>query len=97
MLKDKSVTDFTNLFLPDDLKNKKQWYNFKLFLWQTFKNGWIQFPWNTNMYPSLNDQHFRLNKTSEVRDYFIGKIKERELMSKRFSNILLPLTILVTN
>ena len=50
-----------------------------------------------NMYPSLNDQHFRLNKTSEVRDYFIGKIKERELMSKRFSNILLLLTILVTN
>ena len=50
-----------------------------------------------NRYPSLNDQHFRLNKTSEVRDYSIGKIKERELMSKRFSNILLLLTILVTN
>ena len=24
MLKDRSLTDFTNLFLPDDLKNKKQ-------------------------------------------------------------------------
>ena len=38
-----------------------------------------------NIYPSLNDQQFRLNKISEVRDYFIGEIKERELMSKRLS------------
>ena len=38
-----------------------------------------------NIYPNLNDQQFRLNKTSEVRDYFIGEIKERELMSKRLS------------
>ena len=30
-----------------------------------------------------NDQQFRVNKISEVRDYFIGEIKERELMSKR--------------
>ena len=34
-------------------------------------------------YRNLNDQQFRLNKVSEVRDYFIGEIKERELMSKR--------------
>ena len=39
-----------------------------------------------NTYPNLNDQQFRLNKISEVRDYFIGEIKERELMSKRVSN-----------
>ena len=38
-----------------------------------------------NIYPNLNDQQFRLNKISEVRDYFIGEIKERELMSKRLS------------
>ena len=39
-----------------------------------------------NIYPDLNDQQqFRLNKISEVRDYFIGEIRERELMSKRFS------------
>ena len=37
------------------------------------------------IYPNLNDQQFRLNKISEVRDYFIGEIKERELMSIRFS------------
>ena len=38
-----------------------------------------------NIYPNLNDQQFRLNKISEVRDYFIGEIKNRELMSKRLS------------
>ena len=39
-----------------------------------------------NTYPNLNDQQFRLNKISEVGDYFISEIKERELMSKRVSN-----------
>ena len=39
-----------------------------------------------NIYPDLNDQQqFRLNKKSEARDYFIDEIRERELMSKRFS------------
>ena len=33
---------------------------------------------------SLNDQqHFRLNKIDEIKDYFVADIKERELMSKR--------------
>ena len=35
--------------------------------------------------PNVNAQQFRLNKISEVRDYFTGEIKERELMSKRLS------------
>ena len=30
-----------------------------------------------NIYPSLNDQQFRLNKTNEVGDYFAGEVKER--------------------
>ena len=38
-----------------------------------------------NMYPSFNDQQFRLNKISEVTVYFIGEIKEWELVSKTFS------------
>ena len=38
-----------------------------------------------NIYPSFNDQQFRLNKISEVTVYFIGEIKEWELVSKRFS------------
>ena len=39
-----------------------------------------------NMYPNLNipqnDQHFRLYKIDEIKNYFIAEIKERELMSK---------------
>ena len=48
-----------------------------------------------NIYPNLNaiplsanisnDQQFRLNKVNEIRDYFIAKIRERELMTKNLS------------
>ena len=44
-----------------------------------------------NIYPSLNEislsdqQHFRLNKINEIKDYFVAEMKERELMSKRLS------------
>ena len=34
---------------------------------------------------NLNNQQFRLNKISEIEDYFIAEIKERELMSKILS------------
>ena len=34
---------------------------------------------------NLNNQQFRLNKISEIEDYFITEIKERELMSKMLS------------
>ena len=34
---------------------------------------------------NLNNQQFRLNKISEIEDYFITEIKERELMSKILS------------
>ena len=34
---------------------------------------------------SLNNQQFRLNKISEIEDYFIAEIKERELMCKKLS------------
>ena len=34
---------------------------------------------------NLNNQKFRLNKVSEIEDYFITEIKGRELMSKRLS------------
>ena len=34
---------------------------------------------------NLNNQQFRLNKISEIEDYFITEIKERELMSKNLS------------
>ena len=35
--------------------------------------------------PNLNNQPFRLKKISEIEDYFIAEIKERELMSKKLS------------
>ena len=45
--------------------------------------------------PNLNNQQFRLHKISEIEDYFIRKIKERELMSKKLSNIFLFRIILI--
>ena len=44
-------------------------------------------PHETNsIYPNLHDQQqFRLNKTNKIKDYFVVKIKEREVMSKRLS------------
>ena len=43
-----------------------------------------------NIYPNLgvslsDQQQFRLSKINEIKDYFVAKIKERELMSKRLS------------
>ena len=35
--------------------------------------------------PNLNNQQFRLNEISEIEEYFIAEIKERELMSKKLS------------
>ena len=32
---------------------------------------------------NLNNQQFRLNKISEIEDYFITELKERELMSRK--------------
>ena len=34
---------------------------------------------------NLYNQQFRLNKISEIKDYFTAEIKERGIMSKRFS------------
>ena len=34
---------------------------------------------------NINNQQFRLNKISQIDDYFIAEIKERELMSKKLS------------
>ena len=45
----------------------------------------------SNIYPNLNEillsdqQHFRLNKINEIKDYFVAEIKQRELMSKRLT------------
>ena len=43
-----------------------------------------------NIYPNLstipsNEQQFRLNKSNEIKDYFLAEIRERELISKNLS------------
>ena len=32
-----------------------------------------------------NEQQFRLNKINEIKDYFLAKIREKELLSKNIS------------
>ena len=45
--------------------------------------------------PNLNNQQFRINKISEIEEYFIAEIKERKLMSKNSVNIFLFLITLI--
>ena len=54
-----------------------------------------------NIYPNLtanisNEQQFRLNKIKENKDYFLAEIRERELISKNIT-ILLLYTILINH
>ena len=45
---------------------------------------------------NLNNQPFRLNKISEIEEYFIAEVKERELMSKKLSKYISFLITLIT-
>ena len=90
MLKGKTLTEFTNLSLP----NKKWWYNFKLFYEQYLNMD--GFNKTQNIYPNLatnlsNKQQFRLNKINEIKDYFLAQIRERELISKSLSKYIVSL------
>ena len=38
-----------------------------------------------NAVPLNNQQQFGLDKISEIKDYFVAEIKEKELMSERLS------------
>ena len=49
-----------------------------------------------NIYPNLstipsNEQQFRLNKSNEIKDYFLAEIRERELISKNLSKYIASL------
>ena len=51
---------------------------------------WIILIKDQIIYPSLaknisNQQQFMLNKISEIKDYFLTEIRERELISKNIS------------
>ena len=94
MLKGNSLTDFTNLFLPKDFKeNDDIILNYFLTIFKMVECNFVE---RSNIYPNLNaiplneiplsdQQHFRLNKINEIKDYFAAEIKERELMSKILS------------
>ena len=60
----------------------------------------------SNIYPNLNStllnevplndqQHFRINKINEIKDYFVAEIKERESISKRLSKYIVFVIILI--
>ena len=49
----------------------------------------------TKSYSNLDNQQFKLDNISKVKDYFISDIKERELMSKNLSKYVVSLNILV--
>ena len=49
-----------------------------------------------NIYRNLNDQQqVRLNKITEIKNYFVSEIKGRKLMSERISKYIAFLTILI--
>ena len=55
-----------------------------------------------NIYSTLssapsNEQQFGLTKINEIKDYFLGEIRERELINKILVNILLLQTILINH
>ena len=49
----------------------------------------------TKLCSNLDNQQFKLDNISKVKDYFISDIKERELMSKNLSKYVVSLNILV--
>ena len=72
MVEGKSLTDFTNLFF--------------LFQNRMVECNSIEYIEHNSIDTSnLNNQQFRLNKISEIEDFFITEIKERELTSKKLS------------
>ena len=86
MLAGKTLTNFTNLFSPGNLK-KKWWYNFIVFYDQCSKMVECNSIETPDTYPNLNDQQqFRLNKINESEYYFAPEIKEKQLMSHRLND-----------
>ena len=68
----------------------------------SIKNDFHKTP---NMYPNLNaiplntnisnEQQFKLSKINEIKDYFLEKIRERELISKNVSKYIASLDNLI--
>ena len=86
MLSGKTLTEFTNLFSPNNLI--KWLHNSKLFYDKCLKMSECNSYETHNIYPNLgvplsDQQQFMLNKINEIKDYFVAETKERKLMSKR--------------
>ena len=79
MFKGKSLTDHTNLFSPNNFK-KNDDIMLNYFLNKLYKMVEIKSIERNSIEsidtPNLNNQQFRLNKISEIEEYFIAKIKE---------------------
>ena len=77
MLANKTLSDFTKLFLRNDFERNDD-IILKYFSWLIFKVAETNI---ISMYPNLSpnlsdDQQFRLNKINEIRDNFITEIKK---------------------
>ena len=75
MLKRKNVIDFAKLFSPNNFKKNDD----------IILNHFLNFKQNFIGTSNLSNQQFRLNKISEIEDYFVKETKERVLMSKKLS------------
>ena len=90
MLKGKALTDFTNLFSPNNF-DKYDDIIIKCFMTNVSKMTESNSLETYNIYLNLNaillnnQQQIRLTKINEIKDYFVAEIKEIELMSKRLS------------
>ena len=78
-----TLTEFTNLFSSNNFK-KNDDINLNYFMSNIQKMD--DFDKTPNIYPNLlanisNEQQFRLNKTNEIKYYFLAEIRERKLIS----------------
>ena len=79
MLKGNNLTGFANAFSTNNFKkNDEIVLNFKMVECNSIDSIEHNFIDTSN----LSNQQFRLDKISEIEDYFITEIKERKLMSK---------------
>ena len=87
MLKDNNLTDFANLFSPNNFKkNDDIILNYFLTDLKMVEISSVEYIEHNSIDTlNLNNRQFRLNKINKIKKYFIAEIKERKLMSKRLS------------
>ena len=74
----KSLTDFTNLFSPNDFKKKKKGrYSFKLFF-NYFLISVESIEDNSDETPDLNNQQFILNKKMKSKSILLERLRKED-------------------